>query len=271
MAHPYAKKLFIWWTNQADAEAASEKKDQLPEYIKEQLSSRMGRPGRGRLWIPDGEIFTEINKNGIEWVKTRCEPYCAEAGGIVFTGDNLKDVIYMPGIVTNTSMEQFFVGNIKIPVEIRDNVSAIASYVSKLYGLPQDGNIEMKNDRSDLFQFYIKFENDGIKEVAIEQFNGDEGSYARYSKMQELIDDKTKTFGPTTDCSSDDPKRPDIVETCEHVWVRFHQGDYVNFMTGMCLLIQHAAETHRGRLLDKVRKCLSDVEKYSTMASNLKV
>lgn len=270
MAHPYAKKLFIWWTNQADAEAAFEKIDQLPEYIQDQLSSRMGRGGRGRLWVPDGEIFAEIREKGIEWVKTECEPYCAEAGGIVITGDNLKDVIYMPGIVTGTNMVQFFIGNIKIPVEIRDNVSAIASHVSKLYGLPQDGKIEMKNDRSDLFQFYIKFENEGIKEVAIEQFNGDEGSYARYSMMQELIDNKTQTFGPTTDCSSDDPKRPDVVETCEHVWVRFHQGDYVTFMQGMCLLIQHTAETHRGRLLNRVSKSLDDVRTYSKMAADLK-
>ena len=158
-----------------------------------------------------------------------------------------------------------------IPENIRDNVSAIASYVSKTYGLPTDGIIEMKNNRSDLFQFYITYKNDSITDVSIEQYNGDEGSYARLSKMQELVDDKRKTFGTTTDCSrEEDPRFPGDIKTCEHTWMRFHKGDYVNFMTGMCLLIRHCGETHRGRLLDKVKKSLNEVEKYSRMATDLK-
>lgn len=45
-----SEDLMVWWLHNDQSEAAHLKSG-APQYLKDQLSSRKGRNGRGRLWV----------------------------------------------------------------------------------------------------------------------------------------------------------------------------------------------------------------------------
>lgn len=61
----------IWWLSNEDADSAKLKSG-APKYLKDQLCSRRGRNGRGRLWIDPrfGDLYlprTAKNRIGDQW------------------------------------------------------------------------------------------------------------------------------------------------------------------------------------------------------------
>lgn len=99
-------KELIWWTNQEDSELVT-KDDiaKLPEYIASQFKSRLGRAGRGRLWVADLPEFEAISKNGIMWYSNAPNiQYLIVAGGIVIRNQDYFSVHKLPGIITSTNI-----------------------------------------------------------------------------------------------------------------------------------------------------------------------
>ena len=93
----------IWWTTQLDCESIRDKdKEALPDYIKSELSSRTGRAGRGRLWVP-----SECETNGIDWNEdSPVENVCSNSGGIVFLAKDLEIIKPLPGVVTDLDLNR---------------------------------------------------------------------------------------------------------------------------------------------------------------------
>ena len=95
----------IWWLNQADCQAIGpELTAEVPEYLRDQYRSRLGRPGRGRLW-QDSEIKESL---GVEpWPTTAlARVFEGDYGGIVIRESDLHHVFQLPGIVTDTKLKR---------------------------------------------------------------------------------------------------------------------------------------------------------------------
>lgn len=92
----------IWWTDQDECEAAPEAGiERLPDYLRSEFRSRLGRPGRGRLWvaphIPLGD--------GIGWDDNK--PAARLAGkraGIVIEAKDKPAVLALPGFLTDLKL-----------------------------------------------------------------------------------------------------------------------------------------------------------------------
>jgi hypothetical protein len=99
--------LLIWWTNEPQCKAAAamhEAIKTLPPYLAEELDSRYGRNGRGRLWVPDrfgenGEIKVDPWPDTL--IAKKLEQYF---GGIVFHREDLPIVRTYPGGVTDLDL-----------------------------------------------------------------------------------------------------------------------------------------------------------------------
>lgn len=104
----------IWWTSQgccelmatafvdAEKSVTEEVLDTfgLPKYIAAELSSRFGRAGRGRLWIPGDIPIKEI-----PWPETKITAFMANhCGGIVIHAKDVPAVIALPGFVTDLDL-----------------------------------------------------------------------------------------------------------------------------------------------------------------------
>lgn len=96
------KKLAIWWVTQADCEAIGEA-PVLPDYLKTEYASRLGRAGRGRLWVPD-EI--ELQQVAVP----KCVVYEGKSatgndthGGIVLWKEDVEKVRPFGGIISDTN------------------------------------------------------------------------------------------------------------------------------------------------------------------------
>lgn len=94
--------LLIWWTNQSDCERILPL-DIWPIYLYDQYQSRLGRPGRGRVWV-HGDIVGAPDE--VEWDdnKWTCQS-ASECAGIVFKAEHLYAVQYLPGFITTLNME----------------------------------------------------------------------------------------------------------------------------------------------------------------------
>lgn len=92
----------IWWTNQDDTETVEEMQTNFPDYLQTEFRSRIGRNGRGRLWVPyqymsqdwkiewlDGPLFSKLEKS---------------YGGIVMLAADINHVMNLPGIITDFNM-----------------------------------------------------------------------------------------------------------------------------------------------------------------------
>ena len=90
-------KELIWWLTQADCEVLKAKGDltaSVPYYIRVEFESRLGRAGRGRLWVN-----TQVNLK-----TTEISPHAVpdnSAGGIVIHAHHAVFVGELPGILTD--------------------------------------------------------------------------------------------------------------------------------------------------------------------------
>jgi hypothetical protein len=103
--------LVIWWTSNAEADLIGEDPETVkgfPLYLRDQFQSRLGRNGRGRLWIPP-QFSQEIK--GIPWPEGKDETplvrYCAKAAGIVLDVHDVPVLLGFPGVVTDLSLHQW--------------------------------------------------------------------------------------------------------------------------------------------------------------------
>jgi hypothetical protein len=98
-------RFLIWWTNQSDCERIAPL-DSWPTWLYDEFRSRLGRHGRGRLWVPGlwdkdapGGVSVEWD-TGNNWLCRAAD----DAGGIVIPADALRHVQFMPGFVTTFDM-----------------------------------------------------------------------------------------------------------------------------------------------------------------------
>lgn len=102
------KPVLIWWTDQKACEAIEDWGgpliEPLPQYIKDQFSTRLGRNGRCRLWVAKqlGDIAID------PWPDTPCGRWLVSmsAAGIAIDYADMKWVIGLPGIVTNLDLNK---------------------------------------------------------------------------------------------------------------------------------------------------------------------
>jgi hypothetical protein len=96
-----ANQVYIWWLSQQDyALLTEEMRKQLPKYIADEVRSREGRCGRGRLWV--AKKFGEVEA---KWSDDN--PVCRmlgqlKSGGIVFDPQHTYFLPENIGVVTNT-------------------------------------------------------------------------------------------------------------------------------------------------------------------------
>jgi hypothetical protein len=96
-------KYAIWWLSQAACEEIEPIIDEigLPDYIRAEFQSRLGRAGRGRLWVADGIDLSEI-----EWQAEKpAAKLAGKCGGIVIRSEDVGRVLGLPGFVTDTDLE----------------------------------------------------------------------------------------------------------------------------------------------------------------------
>ncbi len=95
------KDLLIWWTTQDDCEALIDSEPfKVPTYISEQFQSRLGRSGRGRLWIHDTIKLKRIDWNEQSPVSELCE----RSAGIVFHAEDIDFLNGINGIITDLNL-----------------------------------------------------------------------------------------------------------------------------------------------------------------------
>ena len=89
-------RLLIWWTPDGVAsEMIGENPNWarypgVPDYVKQEYDSRVGRAGKGRLWVPPGIDLESIPED-------ECPPGC---GGIVFEERYRNAMRALPGFIT---------------------------------------------------------------------------------------------------------------------------------------------------------------------------
>ena len=94
-------KYAIWWLSQEACEQVINADHNLPDYIRNELNSRQGRPGRGRLWVPKSIDLDEITWND----EATMASAASSCGGIVIDAVDISHVMFLPGFVTDTRLE----------------------------------------------------------------------------------------------------------------------------------------------------------------------
>lgn len=99
-------EYLIWWTSQEEAEKAWEHQETFlaagfPDYIEREFKSRMGRAGRGRLWVAD-----EIPIKEIDWdEKKPAARLASQRAGIVIRAEDKDFVFDAPGFLTDLKLD----------------------------------------------------------------------------------------------------------------------------------------------------------------------
>lgn len=104
-------KYLIWWLSEEDCKQMpplyededKEKGPLISEYIIHEFDSRLGRAGRGRLWVSDRFDIEEIewdNNKPMAKAASRC-------GGIVIDIRDVNEIAYFPGFVTDLSLTTY--------------------------------------------------------------------------------------------------------------------------------------------------------------------
>lgn len=101
-------KVLVWWTDQAAAEIVDDLElTGWPAYLESQFNSRLGRAGRGRLWIderfPSSIEIPQLLFDGMplgKWITG------AGMGGIVIDAADLRHVRDLPGLVTDLDLRR---------------------------------------------------------------------------------------------------------------------------------------------------------------------
>lgn len=96
--------FIVWWLSQKDCETLAavfpSQFRSLSPYLKETAENRFGRPGWGRLWIPEEILIIEIN-----WDNQKpATQYAKDCGGVVCWKKDLPAICGLPGIITDTDM-----------------------------------------------------------------------------------------------------------------------------------------------------------------------
>lgn len=99
--------MLIWWTSQRDCEliggGLATQSPGAPKYLQHQYSDRLGRNGRGRLWVDH-----QFGKVAIDpWPETTGSAYLAEkCAGIVIHEADADFVHRLPGRVTDFQLRR---------------------------------------------------------------------------------------------------------------------------------------------------------------------
>lgn len=99
------EQCYIWWTNQNDAEDVDLMKDMVwPDYLKIEHKSRLGRNGRGRLWVSNS--WGDISSLRVVWDDTQLifRITGRHYGGIVFDRNDVEYLKILPGFITDMNM-----------------------------------------------------------------------------------------------------------------------------------------------------------------------
>lgn len=95
--------MIIWWLTQPDCEAIGDLPDAFPEDARDMYNSRLGRSGRGRLWLPPGV------KIGVDpWPDTPLAKFLErqDAGGLVLDRSILPLLAELPGLATDMQLRR---------------------------------------------------------------------------------------------------------------------------------------------------------------------
>lgn len=99
-------RYLIWWTSQEDCERIAPL-DTWPTWLYDEFNSRMGRPGRGRLWVPESiDRIGDVPQGVTVWddVNNWLCKAANNAGGIVIPASEVHHVQFMPGFVSTFEM-----------------------------------------------------------------------------------------------------------------------------------------------------------------------
>ena len=93
--------ILFWWTSQEECEAIGDDLPEfVPEYLRSEYRSRLGRAGRGRLWSAD-----QFGAVGIPWNTSKPAARLAgERGGIVIHKEDAPYVFELPGFLTDAKL-----------------------------------------------------------------------------------------------------------------------------------------------------------------------
>lgn len=96
-------EYLVWWTNQEEAEQVDAEllfRAGFPDYIANEFKSRLGRAGRGRLWVDDDIPITQIN-----WDEKKPAARLAEKrAGIVIRAEDKHFLFDRPGFLTDLDL-----------------------------------------------------------------------------------------------------------------------------------------------------------------------
>lgn len=102
-------QVVIWWTTDTDVKIVGEElSDCFPEYLRREWRSRVGRNGRGRLWIAD-EIERAVGPVEVwPWPDTPTADRCAKMAGIVVFATDVRLLADndIPGELTNVFLQK---------------------------------------------------------------------------------------------------------------------------------------------------------------------
>ena len=94
--------LVVWWLTQ------EERTDLpvilLPNWLRRQLDSSKGRPGRGRLWV-SSRFHQEVAIPEESWVGALAK-HCEHCAGLVIPLSNIPRLHGLPGIVTTLDLRR---------------------------------------------------------------------------------------------------------------------------------------------------------------------
>lgn len=105
------ENLLVFWTSGDQAREAlrlhqeSYEEYSLPGYFVSELRSRIGRNGRGRLWVP--EVFDVDISVDIDQAEPLLKAEITDGAGIVFHKDDVDWVRKLPGVVTDHKMREY--------------------------------------------------------------------------------------------------------------------------------------------------------------------
>ena len=105
MSDEQIEQYAIWWTSELDCGTIGDIPfDTWPTYLQDEYRSRLGRNGRGRLWVamhagfPDSLAVDPWPKNHLAFALGR------SYGGIVIRAQDAAKVAYLPGLVTDIQL-----------------------------------------------------------------------------------------------------------------------------------------------------------------------
>jgi hypothetical protein len=100
--------FLIWWTNQADCAVVNDHMPGAPDYIAREFRGRLGRNGRGRLWIPSS-LYAEVPVPpiSIPCPETPLANVLGNSyGGIIIRARDVECLRDLPGVITDLTVRR---------------------------------------------------------------------------------------------------------------------------------------------------------------------